>query len=44
MTFCLNAAIKVKSIVGVRWLILTPDNEELERFYKKEFDFTVHDK
>jgi len=44
MTFCLNAAIKVKSIIGARWLTLTPDNEELEQFYKKEFDFTVHDK
>ncbi len=44
MIFCLNAAIKVKAIIGARWLILTPDNEELERFYKKEFDFTVHDK
>jgi hypothetical protein len=44
MTFCLNAAIRVKSIIGARWLTLTSDNEELERFYKKELDFTVHDK
>lgn len=32
-------AIEVKEKIGLRWLALNPDNDELEKFYVNSFKF-----
>lgn len=42
LALCMDIAASVKSVIGLRWLILTPDNEKLEKFYGDEFGFVAH--
>ena len=42
LALCMDIASSVKSVIGLRWLILTPDNEKLEKFYGDEFGFVAH--
>lgn len=34
--------IDIKNCISLRWLILTPDNEELEKYYIDSFEFTKY--
>ena len=35
-------AMEVKEKIGLRWLVLNPDNDELEKFYIDSFKFVKH--
>ena len=39
LSFCLSLSSELKSSIGFRWLVLTPDNNELEKFYIESFKF-----
>jgi hypothetical protein len=39
MSFCLSLSTDLKNSIGFRWLVLTPDNTELEKFYIESFKF-----
>jgi hypothetical protein len=39
ISFCLSLSFKFKNNIGFRWLVLTPDNNELEKFYVESFKF-----
>lgn len=39
VSFCLSLASDLKKSIGFRWLVLTPDNTELEKFYTESFKF-----
>jgi hypothetical protein len=42
ISFSIKKAVDIKNSVGLRWLILTPDNEELEKYYIDSFEFTKY--
>jgi hypothetical protein len=39
VSFCLSLSSDLKKSIGFRWLVLTPDNSELEKFYTESFKF-----
>lgn len=39
ISFCLSLCSEFKNNIGFRWLVLTPDNNELEKFYVESFKF-----
>jgi hypothetical protein len=39
ISFCLSLSAEFKNSIGFRWLVLTPDNNELEKFYVESFKF-----
>lgn len=42
ISFSIKKAVDIKENIGLRWLILTPDNEELEKYYIDSFEFTKY--
>lgn len=42
ISFCLSICAEFRSNIGFRWLVLTPDNNELEKFYVESFKFTKY--
>ncbi len=39
VSFSLALSAELKNTIGFRWLVLTPDNNELEKFYIESFKF-----
>lgn len=42
LAHALKVADTIKSEIGLRWLILTPDNDTLQAYYQREFGFTKY--
>lgn len=42
ISFAVKLSLGLKESVGLRWVVLTPDNDELERYYIEAFGFTKH--
>lgn len=42
MSISISLATEIKEKAGLRWLVLNPDNSELEKFYIETFKFTKY--